>query len=312
MHAHVQPPPSYRGRFAPSPTGNLHLGSLMVAVAVALQAQRGGGEWLLRIEDVDRARRIPGADQRIRDSLHAHGLNWQGEVWYQSERDAIYQAVMENLLARGLAFDCACSRADLGPAGIYPGHCRAGLAPGQHGRTVRLRLAQRKLGFCDLVQGWFEQDLSTDVGDFVIRRADHCYAYQLAVVVDDAAQGVTEVVRGADLLDSTPRQLYLQEILGYPQPEYLHLPLLIGADGHKLSKRNFSDPLDDTRPLLGLGLVMALMGHRVPSEINELDTFWRWAVATWNPARIPRQREILLGHSDPAVILRQLQQESVI
>ena len=311
-HQPQRPAPPYCGRFAPSPTGDLHLGSLLVAVATALQARRAGGHWLLRIEDLDPPRTVAGSARRIMDSLRAHGLHWHGEVVYQSRRFARYQTVVDDLLARGLAFPCACSRADLPPDGIYPGTCRDGLPAGVAGRAVRLRVADAEVGFHDLLQGEYRQHLRRQVGDYVIRRADGLFAYQLAVVVDDAEQGITEIVRGADLLDSTPRQLALQHTLGYARPAYLHLPLLLAPDGRKLSKQNFADPLDNTRPLPGLRLVMALLNHPVPAEISDIERFWQWAGEVWDARRITPRQRIPLGSSEPAVILQQLQQESVL
>jgi len=312
----TQPPASaarsYCGRFAPSPTGDLHLGSLMVAVATALQAHAHAGQWLLRIEDIDEPRVVPGSAERIMGSLRAHGLQWQGEVMVQSERKACYQEALNQLLAQGDAFHCACSRADIPPGGIYPGHCRDGLVPGRAGRAYRLRVDAAQVTFVDTIQGRTEQDLAKDVGDFIIRRADGLFAYQLAVVLDDADQHITEVVRGADLLDSTPRQILLQQRLSLEQPDYFHLPLLLGPDGKKLSKRNFSNPVADKQPLLGLRLVMALMGHNMPPEINSVAAFWAWAARHWDQRLVPRCPSIRLGHTEPAVILQQLQQELII
>jgi glutamyl-Q tRNA(Asp) synthetase len=284
----------------------------MVAVATALQAHVAGGHWLLRIEDVDETRVVVGSAQRIMRSLQAHGLQWQGEVWIQSQRKARYEQALTQLLTQGDAFFCACSRADLPPGGVYPGTCRDGLPEERSGRAYRLRVDDAQVAFVDTIQGRTEQDLAKDVGDFIIRRADGLFAYQLAVVLDDADQHITQVVRGADLLDSTPRQILLQQRLGLEQPDYFHLPLLLGPDGKKLSKRNFSNPLSDDEPLLGLRLVMALMGHKMPPEIHTVAAFWAWAMAHWDQRLIPRRHSIRLGHTEPAVILQQLQQELII
>ncbi|GAB4195711.1 MAG: tRNA glutamyl-Q(34) synthetase GluQRS [Wenzhouxiangellaceae bacterium] len=293
----------YIGRFAPSPTGDLHLGSLLVAVATQLQARRAGGQWLLRIEDIDPPRVVAGAASRIECSLRAHGLNWDGEVLHQSTRFDHYQQIIDQLLASGDAYWCGCTRAELPADGVYPGTCRDGLPAGKKPRAVRLRVSDRLVTFTDAIQGRQQQQLCREVGDFVIRRADGLPAYQLAVVVDDAEQGVTEVVRGADLLDSTPRQIDLQHRLGYPQPDYLHLPLLIAPDGRKLSKQNFSDPLDNGQPLLGLFWVMSLLGHPPAANIANLEQFWRWAGTIWDPQRVPRRLHLHLGAGDKAVIL---------
>lgn len=284
----------------------------MVALAVALQAHRSKGTWLLRIEDVDTTRIVPGSETSITTSLAAHGFQWQEPVLHQSERSEYYERALQQLLQLGLAFPCACSRTDLPPSGIYAGRCRDGLLPDRTARSFRLRVPDIEVIFQDQVMGLYQQRLAAEVGDFVIRRADGCYAYQLAVVLDDAEQGITEVVRGADLLDSTPRQIYLQQCLGLAQPTYLHLPLLLGEDGRKLSKRNFSNPIRDEQPMIGLRLASALLGHRVPSEIETVENFWEWANLYWNPGKIPRQNEIYLGQSEPAVILKHLQQENIL
>lgn len=236
------------GRFAPSPTGPLHLGSLVAAVGSWLYARRAGGRWLVRMEDLDTPRVVPGADARILDTLRRYSLEWDGEVVWQSKRIALYEEALAALRAKGLVFDCACSRAELqrsasapavgDPSGVYPGTCRGGLPPGRVPRAVRFRAPDEIIAFDDLICGHVEENVARTTGDFVIRRADGPFAYQLAVVVDDAEQGVTQVVRGADLLSSTPRQIALQRALGYPTPEYAHLPLVLNADGTKVSKRD--------------------------------------------------------------------------
>ena len=235
------------GRFAPSPTGPLHLGSLVAAVGSWLFARRAGGRWLVRIEDLDTPRVVPGADVAILDTLRRYGLEWDGDVVWQSRRIVLYEEALATLRARGLVFDCACSRAELqraasapaagDPAGIYPGTCRNGLPSGRAARAIRFRAPDEIVAFNDLIAGHVEENVALATGDFVVRRADGPFAYQLAVVVDDAAQGVTQVVRGADLLTSTPRQIALQRALGYPTPHYAHLPLVLNADGTKVSKR---------------------------------------------------------------------------
>ncbi len=221
----------YRGRFAPSPTGPLHFGSLVAAVGSYLEAKSRGGAWLLRMEDLDTPRAQPGAADAILRTLEACGMAWDGDIVYQSRRSVAYRAALAHLEAQGLVYACGCSRREiadsgLGPDGalIYPGTCRNGLAPGKQARAIRVCVDHERIDFEDLVQGNLNQDLAAEVGDFVLRRADGLYAYQLAVVVDDAEQKITDVVRGADLLDSTPRQIYLQRRLGLPAPRYLHLP----------------------------------------------------------------------------------------
>lgn len=229
----------YRGRFAPSPTGPLHLGSLLAAVASWADARAAGGQWLVRIEDIDPPREQPGASASILGLLSAIGLASDEPVLWQSRRGAAYDAALAQLLAAGLAFECRCSRSDLAPAGgIHRGDCTA--SDPSRAPAIRLRVPDQRVEFDDRIQGRQGQSLREEVGDFVLRRADGLYAYQLAVVVDDAAQGITDVVRGSDLLDSTPRQIWLQQCLGLPTPRYAHLPVLLGADGQKLSKQNLA------------------------------------------------------------------------
>ncbi|MCR3766842.1 tRNA glutamyl-Q(34) synthetase GluQRS, partial [Pseudomonas aeruginosa] len=227
---------SYVGRFAPTPSGYLHFGSLVAAVASYLDARAVGGRWLVRMEDLDPPREVPGAQRAILETLERYGFEWDGAVERQSERFPAYASVIEQLLRSGLAYACTCSRKQLEDfAGIYPGFCRdAGHT--RDDAAIRLRVPELEYRFVDRVQGEVCQHLGREVGDFVIQRRDGLYAYQLAVVLDDAWQGITDIVRGADLLDSTPRQLYLQELLGLSQPRYLHVPLIVQPDGHKLGK----------------------------------------------------------------------------
>jgi glutamyl-Q tRNA(Asp) synthetase len=236
------------GRFAPSPTGPLHLGSLVAAVGSWLFARRDAGRWLVRMEDLDTPRVVPGSAEEILRALERYALMWDGEVVYQSQRIPLYEAALSELRSKNLVFDCACSRAEVGEEAIYPGTCRNGIPAGRAPRAVRFRG-------------------SGDVDDFVVRRADGVFAYQLAVVVDDAAQGITQVVRGADLLSSTPRQIALQRALGYPTPEYIHLPLVLGPDGKKLGKRDGALPLpslDEARIRETLREALSFLGIDVP------------------------------------------------
>jgi glutamyl-Q tRNA(Asp) synthetase len=239
----------YRGRFAPSPTGPLHFGSLVAAVGSFLEARSRGGEWLVRVEDLDPPREAAGAADLILRTLEAYGLHWDGELVFQSSRGELYQAALARLIETGAVYPCACSRREIGEAstmaGIYPGTCREGLPPGRPARAMRLRVGSRAVHFLDGVQGSVEQYLDTQVGDFVIQRADGLIAYQLAVVVDDAAQGVNAVVRGSDLLESTGRQMLLQRLLGLPPVDYVHLPVATDAVGAKLSKQTGASPLDE-------------------------------------------------------------------
>ncbi|HEY0158714.1 MAG TPA: tRNA glutamyl-Q(34) synthetase GluQRS [Thermoanaerobaculia bacterium] len=243
------------GRFAPSPTGPLHVGSLVAAVASWLFARRANGRWLVRIEDIDTPRVVPGSAEEILAALQRYGLEWDGEIVWQSRRTALYEDALRRLREGGFVYDCACSRAELqraasaplGAEPVYPGFCRDGLPAGKSARAVRFRAPAETIAFDDLLRGRIEEQVSARTGDFVVRRADGLFAYQLAVVVDDAEQGVTQVVRGADLLDSTARQIALQRALGYPTPEYAHVPLVYSADGTKLGKRDGALPL----PALG-------------------------------------------------------------
>ncbi|HSS69401.1 MAG TPA: tRNA glutamyl-Q(34) synthetase GluQRS [Casimicrobiaceae bacterium] len=291
--------PPYRGRYAPSPTGPLHFGSLVAAVASYCDARAAGGEWLLRIEDVDLPRSQRGADAAILATLERYGFAWDGPVVRQSARTGLYAAAVLQLRESGDVYECACSRRELETAAIgaggervYPGTCRDGIPAERHGRAqraLRVRVGRERVEFRDRLQGPQSQDLARDVGDFVVRRADGLYAYQLAVVVDDALQEVTHVVRGADLLASTPRQIFLQRRLGHPALSYLHVPVAINATGEKLSKQTGAAPLqDDPAPALFaawrfLGQELA-DGSDVPRTAGD---FWAYALTRWNPARLP-------------------------
>jgi glutamyl-Q tRNA(Asp) synthetase len=291
--------PVPRGRFAPSPTGPLHFGSIVAALGSCLEARRQGGEWLVRMEDVDEPRCQSGADKQILETLEALGFAWDGPVMYQSRRKDRYREVLEQLKTRGVAYPCACSRKDLADATPaidgsprYPGTCRNGLPPGAAPRAWRLRVSDEPVSFEDAVQGSYTQQLERDVGDFVLLRADGYFAYQLAVVVDDADQGITHVVRGADLLDSTPRQIYLQRLLGVPVPAYTHLPVAVNAAGEKLSKQTRAEAVDVSRPVASLFAAWRFLGQEASPNIEEasVDEFWRWASTHWNPFQIPRVR----------------------
>jgi glutamyl-Q tRNA(Asp) synthetase len=292
------PGPAYCGRFAPSPTGALHFGSLLAALASCLEARSCGGRWLLRMEDVDRGREQAGAAADILRTLEAFGFVWDGPVVYQSDRDARYAAAFARLRARGLVYGCACTRREIADSAVrgavdgglvYPGSCREGLAPGQFARAWRLRVDAEAVIFDDAVQGRQSQNLAEEVGDFVLRRADDLFAYQLAVVVDDAEQGVTHVVRGADLLASTPRQIYLQRQLGLPTPHYAHLPVATNAGGEKWSKQTCAPPLDPGRAADQLRQALAFLGQAPGTELDgaALADVWRWACANWSLARVP-------------------------
>lgn len=298
-----------RGRFAPSPTGPLHFGSLVAAVGSYLDARARGGEWLVRMEDLDVPRTVAGADAAILQTLDRYGFEWQGELLRQSQRQSIYMDSLERLKSLGRVFPCACTRREVAdslancqkgviiPAGgelRYPGTCRNGLPPGRSGRSWRLTVGPAPIVFMDRLQGRQEQNLAEEIGDFVLLRADGLFAYQLAVVVDDAAQGITDVVRGADLLDSTPRQIYLQSCLGLPTPRYLHLPVAANSAGEKLSKQTLAKPLDLDRPQATLVAALNFLGQQAPADLADgsLVDVWRWALVHWDVAKIPPSRSL--------------------
>ena len=290
-------PARYRGRFAPSPTGPLHFGSLVAAVASYCDARAAGGEWLLRIEDVDTPRRRPDAEAQILAALERYGFEWDGEIVRQSDRISLYDDALARLRDAGWVYACECSRralvaAPLGVAGehVYPGTCRAGLSPSRRDRRPhawRVRVGDEVLKCNDRLQGTQRQQLARDVGDFVVKRADGLFAYQLAVVVDDGEQGITDVVRGADLLSSTPRQIWLQNLLALPTPTYLHVPVAINAVGEKLSKQTRAAPLPD-EPVPALLAAWRFLGQTEPPDASRsVAEFWSWAHASWRVARLP-------------------------
>jgi glutamyl-Q tRNA(Asp) synthetase len=288
----------YTGRFAPSPTGPLHFGSLVAALASWLDARAAGGRWLLRIEDLDVARVQPGAADEILRQLEALGLIWDGTIVYQSRRTERYRAALARLEAQGLTYWCGCSRREIADsslglaadgARIYPGTCRAGLAAGRPPRAMRVRTSGEPIRFIDRVQGEIVHSVEREVGDFVLYRADGVFAYQLAVVVDDAEQEVTDVVRGADLLDSSARQISLQRLLGVSAPRYLHVPAAVNAAGEKLSKQTGARTLDLARPEHEIARALAFLGQLLPGRLSAQELLEQ-ARIQWNIARIPHQR----------------------
>ena len=286
-----------RGRFAPSPTGPLHFGSLVAALASYCDARAHRGEWLVRIEDVDEPRTRSGAERAILRTLSHYGFTWDGLAARQTERTALYRQALDHLIGKQVAYACACTRrellgARLGAGGerVYPGTCRAGM-PAQHQarkqRAWRVLVDNTTITHVDRLQGVLTQSLAEEVGDFVVQRADGLVAYQLAVVVDDAEQGITDVVRGADLLSSTPRQIHLQRLLGVTTPSYLHVPVAINAAGEKLSKQTRAPalPEDPLEPLLA---AWRFLEQPVPPRTpRSLAAFWDHALANWMPARLP-------------------------
>ena len=328
-------PPAYKGRFAPSPTGPLHAGSLVAALASWLDARAHHGRWLVRIEDVDTPRCVPGADQTILRQLAACGLVPDEPPVYQSRRSALYQQALDQLVAAGLAYPCGCTRQDIARALaasgqarqrhgelVYPGTCRQGLkgqparawrfltvknesntASAQAGRaqTATVLIAnsmtdgvETEVTWHDRLLGRQSQNVSREVGDFVLKRADGLWAYQLAVVVDDAAQGVTDIVRGQDLADNTARQILLQRALGLPLPRYLHTPLVLGLNGEKLSKQNGAQALDTRDPLAALNQAAATLG--LQRQIGNTDAALKAWVKEWKNA-LPRLAPKLLQQS---------------
>jgi glutamyl-Q tRNA(Asp) synthetase len=295
--------PTYIGRFAPSPTGPLHFGSLLAAAGSYLDARAHGGRWYVRMEDLDPPREVPGAAAGILHTLEAFGFEWDGDVIYQGRRHAAYEAAVDELLATGAAFRCACSRREIADSAvrgldgpIYPGTCRNGVAADRDAGAVRLRVPDETLEFDDLLRGPVHQNMARDVGDFIIRRADGCYAYQLAVVLDDAWQGVTHVVRGADLILSTPRQLLLQRVLRLPTPVYMHLPVALNARGEKLSKQTHAAPIDnDAAPQL-LWDVLQSLRQNPPRSLAGTSTaeLLAWAVAHWQPFELRTVQELII------------------
>ena len=284
---------AYVGRFAPSPTGPLHAGSLVAALASYLDARAHRGTWLIRIEDIDEGRSVPGAAEEILDLLHRLGMDSDREVVWQSRRKHLYQAAYDRLA--GHVYPCGCNRREIADsrlgvapdgAAIYPGTCRHGLAPGRSPRSLRLRVPEAGhdvITFEDRLAGVVSQRLASESGDFVLKRADGYWAYQLAVVVDDAEQGVTDVVRGADLLDSTPRQILLQRLLNVPTPRYLHVPVVRNANGEKLSKQTGAlavRPGDDASAVTALREAAGFLGLQI-ADAGSLAAFWEAAVPAW-------------------------------
>ena len=287
----------YIGRFAPSPTGLLHIGSLLTALASYADARANGGKWLVRMEDLDPPREMAGAAAHILHTLEAFGFEWDGEVAYQSRREGLYQEALGRLKNAGLVYPCYCSRKDWQAAAtagvdgfVYNGRCRVpAQRPEANGRTPAWRIAvpDRTIGFQDEIVGYYAQNLAHDIGDFVLLRADGFWAYQLAVVADDAEQGITHIVRGQDLLVSTPRQIYLQQCLGANTPHYAHLPLLVNSQGQKWSKQTLAPALDLNRREALLRQVMRYLNLPDAPEVDRPEELLAWAVLHWDIRAIP-------------------------
>jgi len=306
----------YRGRFAPSPTGPLHFGSLVSAVGSYLDAKNHNGIWLVRIEDIDTPRCMRDAASDILHTLEAFGLHWDESILYQSRRTDAYQEALQQLQEIDAVYPCACTRKEIADSAlygidgqIYPGHCRNGISAGREGRAWRVRTdfspsppvgegagERGRIEFDDALQGHIVQHLESETGDFVVKRADGLFAYQLAVVVDDAFQGITNVVRGADLLYSTPRQIYLQRLLGLPAPAYLHLPIAVNAQGEKLSKQTLAQPVGIHNAAATLFDVLVFLRQQPPGELqaDSIGSILNWAIANWNTGSLSNCRRIVV------------------
>jgi len=296
------------GRFAPSPTGPLHFGSLLAAVASYCDAKSQGGLWLVRMEDLDKPREMHRAADHILKTLEDFGFEWDGEVIYQSKRSALYQNALSQLEMKSLIYQCDCSRKEIAdsynqrPAQqgvdglVYPGTCRHKTAV-KSLHASRIIVDSTPIAFTDTIQGNMQQNLAQDVGDFVLKRADGLYAYQLAVVVDDFEQGITHILRGADLLDSTPRQIYLQKLLGYPTPQYAHIPVASNSAHEKLSKQTLAPAIDAAQASTLLTQALNFLGQEPPKDLAHHSTadVLQWAKHHWDINKIARQRRIVLS-----------------
>ena len=317
----MQSSTEYRGRFAPSPTGPLHFGSLVAALGSYLDAKHYHGTWLVRIEDLDTPRCVAGAADDILRTLEAFGLYWDEEVIYQSQRTAAYEEALHKLQESGAAYPCCCTRREIADSAlhgiegpVYPGTCRNGIPAGREALAWRLgtdlvryphffgnndiQNSAEVIQFDDALQGRITQNLERDIGDFVVQRADGLFAYQLAVVVDDAFQNITHVVRGADLLHSTPRQIYLQRLLGLPTPGYLHLPVVVNARGEKLGKQTLASPIDKNDAAARLFDALVFLNQRPPAELrfSKVEEVLVWAVTHWQPDLILEKRVVRESH----------------
>ena len=292
------------GRFAPSPTGPLHFGSLLAALASYLEIRKSSGKWLVRMEDLDTQREMKGAAEDILRTLEAYGLYWDDEIVYQSKRNDLYQSALDQLNNDGWSYACSCSRKEIQDSAIgsqsgiegiiYPGTCREKhVIKTPH--AIRVKTLDQNISFEDLIQGHITQNLAKQIGDFVIKRADGLFAYQLAVVVDDYLQGVTHVVRGADLLDSTPRQIYLQQVLGYSTPKYAHIPVASNQAGEKLSKQTLATPIDANNAPNLLINALDFLGQTPPQDLSnyKAQEILAWAMQHWALDKIPKQRSII-------------------
>lgn len=285
----------YRGRFAPSPTGPLHFGSLIAAVGSYLDAKHHHGIWLVRMEDLDTPRCVPGAADDILHTLETFGLHSDEPILHQSQRTSAYAEALSQLQASGAVYPCCCTRKEIADSAlhgieglVYPGTCRDGIPAGREGRALRVRTNNELIEFDDALQGHITQHLEREIGDFVVKRADGLFAYQLAVVVDDTFQGITHIVRGADLLASTARQIYLQRLLGLITPVYMHLPVAVNAAGEKLSKQTLAAPVDTAQPVATLLRVLDFLRQQPPASLADSDliTVLNWAIQNWDAEKL--------------------------
>jgi glutamyl-Q tRNA(Asp) synthetase len=279
------------GRFAPTPSGDLHLGSLYTAAASYLDARANGGRWILRIEDLDRPREVKGSAAGILRTMELFGFEWHGEVVRQYDRGEQYAEALHSLAARELTYECTCSRLQLEDELRYPGTCRTRSSPAGIPSATRLRIEPGHILFTDRIQGSYRQDVCAAVGDFILKRRDQIIAYVLSVVIDDAAQGVTHIVRGADLLDNTPRQMLLQRVLGINHPQYAHVPVITEADGSKLAKSKRAVQLSSESPLPQLLSVFSLLELRPPDSLRSASVAeaWQWAMKAWHIENVPKR-----------------------
>ncbi len=296
----------YIGRFAPSPTGPLHFGSLLAAVASYCDAKFNQGKWLLRIEDLDRPREMAGAADTIVQQLDAFGFEWDGEILRQSQRNSYYQSALEVLQELGIIYPCTCTRKEIADSSniigidgfVYPGTCLHQAIKPNAASALRIRVDDAEISFQDAIQGKITQNLQNSVGDFVLKRADGLITYQLAVVVDDAAQGVTHVVRGADLLNSTARQIHLQQHLSLNTPHYAHIPIARNAAGEKLSKQTLAQSIDARLATQQIWQALQFLGQQPPVDLQfaKLPEIWQWATLNWQIRRVPAQYSTFKQH----------------
>lgn len=296
----------YIGRFAPSPTGPLHFGSLVAAVASFCEAKKNHGQWLVRIEDLDKPRELKGAADNILRQLEAFGFEWNSTVVYQSQRDDLYIEIFNQLNSLGLVYPCTCTRKEIAdsnpPLGIdgviYPRTCLHQPLKSHVHKAWRIKTDHLEINFNDAIQGNINQNIATQVGDFILKRADGLFAYQLAVVTDDADQGVTHIVRGADLLDSTPRQIYLQRLLGYAAPQYAHVAVATNHAGEKLSKQTLAKPIETASASHQLYEALEFLGQNPPTAVKNAtcNEVWQWAISNWKLNHAPKVRQICISN----------------